>query len=273
MTSLELKNFIRATLVATRTIAQEISAFDEVIDFITSSLTTGIPAWTNALTFNTDGTGAGSFCTYPDTNGALRFWKTKTSANINNAPPTNPATTENTYWIEVSPSAGSAIQEWAAGVYGSGLVIVYHDHSTYGRGLYLLAAATRPFNSTNIETEITAGDWVRITTRPGEPARVQSVTSSATVTPNADTDDMVKITAQAAGLTLANPTGTPTEGQMIIIRIKDNGAARSIGYGSKYRALGITLPTTTVISKTLYLAMSYNITDDKWDVIGVRQEA
>lgn len=105
------------------------------------------------------------------------------------------------------------------------------------------------------------------------PTRVQSVTSSATVTPNADTDDMVKITAQAAGLTLANPTGTPLEGQGMVIRIKDNGTARAISYGSEYRALGTTLPTTTVISKTLYIAMVRNLTDSKWDVVGVSQEA
>ena len=60
--------------------------------------------------------------------------------------------------------------------------------------------------------------------------RVQSITSSATVTPNCDSYDMVKVTAQAAGLTLANPTGTPTEGQMMVIRIKDDGTARSITF-------------------------------------------
>jgi hypothetical protein len=103
--------------------------------------------------------------------------------------------------------------------------------------------------------------------------RVQSVASSATVTANADTNDMVIITAQAEALTLANPTGTPTEGQGLIYRIKDNGTARTIGYGANFRALGITLPTTTVISKTLYLACVWNVADSKWDVIGERQEA
>ncbi len=167
MTSLELKNFIRATLIATRSIAQEITVFDEVIDFITSSLNTGIPAWTNALTFNTDGTGAGSFCTYPDTNGALRFWKTKTSANINNAPPTNPATTESTYWIEVSPSSGSAIKEWAPGLFGTGYIVVGYNPGG-GDLLYKLAEPTRPFLSEDFDAEFLAGKWVALapTTQP-----------------------------------------------------------------------------------------------------------
>lgn len=101
---------------------------------------------------------------------------------------------------------------------------------------------------------------------------VQSVTSSATVTPTFS-DDQVNITAQAAGLTLANPTGTAVPAWGMAIRIKDNGTARSITYGSQYRAIGVTLPTTTVISKTLYLGMIYNSADTKWDVVAVAQEA
>lgn len=101
---------------------------------------------------------------------------------------------------------------------------------------------------------------------------IQSVSSSATVTPTFS-DDLVKITAQAAGLTLANPTGTAIDGLGIVIRIKDNGTARSISYGTQYRAIGVTLPTTTVISKTLYLAMIFNNDDTKWDVLAVGQEA
>lgn len=101
---------------------------------------------------------------------------------------------------------------------------------------------------------------------------IQSVTSSATVTPTF-ADDMVKITAQAAALALANPTGTAIPGLGMVIRIKDNGTARAITYDTQYRAIGVTLPTTTVISKTLYLAMIYNSDDTKWDVVAVGQQA
>jgi len=103
-------------------------------------------------------------------------------------------------------------------------------------------------------------------------ARVQTVTSSATVTPTA-TNDLVTITAQAVGLTLANPTGAFSEGKSLMIRIKDNGTAQTIAFGTNYRAIGITLPTTTVISKTLYLGIIYNSTDGKWDVLGLNQQA
>lgn len=104
-------------------------------------------------------------------------------------------------------------------------------------------------------------------------ARVQSVTGAATVTPDADADDMVKITAQDQALTLANPTGTPTEGQKLVIRIKDNFTARSISFGSQYRALGNTLPTITTLGKTLYLGLIYNSTDTKWDLVAKTEQA
>ena len=96
--------------------------------------------------------------------------------------------------------------------------------------------------------------------------RVQVVTSAATVTP-ISTNDLIKITTQAEALTLANPTGTFVEGQDFLIRIKDNGTARAITFDTKYRAIGVSLPTTTTISKTMYLGVIYNATDDKFDVV------
>lgn len=101
---------------------------------------------------------------------------------------------------------------------------------------------------------------------------VQSVTSSATVTPTF-LDDLVIVTAQAAALDLANPTGTAKHGHGIVIRLKDNGTGRAITYGSQYRAIGITLPTTTVANKTTYIGMIYNATDTKWDCVSTGTEA
>lgn len=105
-----------------------------------------------------------------------------------------------------------------------------------------------------------------------EAPRIQAVTSAATVTPTFS-NDQVNITAQAAGLTLANPTGTAIDGKTLIVRIKDNGGAQTIAYGTQYRAIGVTLPTTTVAGKTLYLGLIFNNTDTKWDCVAVSQEA
>jgi hypothetical protein len=96
----------------------------------------------------------------------------------------------------------------------------------------------------------------------------QSVVSSATVTPTA-TSNQVVITAQNEALFLANPTETWVQGQSLIIRIKDDNTPRAISFDTKYRAIGVTLPTTTTANKIIYLGIIYNSTDDKWDVIGI----
>jgi len=139
-----------------------INSLFAIIDFTTTQVASIIPDWTAALTFNTDGTAAGAYCKHPDTDGKIRIFETKTDGNINHEPPTNPVITEDTYWKEVSSSAGAAIPEWAAGIYGPGLIIVYHNHSVDGDGLYILKEPVRPFASADIEAEITALKWAQI---------------------------------------------------------------------------------------------------------------
>ena len=102
---------------------------------------------------------------------------------------------------------------------------------------------------------------------------VTSVSSTATLTPGGS-ERQLNITAQAAALTIANPTPANfSPGQGLLIRIKDNGTARAITWDTNYRAVGVTLPTTTVINKTLYVGMIWNSTDSKFDVLAVGQEA
>ena len=98
--------------------------------------------------------------------------------------------------------------------------------------------------------------------------RVTSVSDSATPTPSADTDDMYIITGLTQTATFAAPTGTPTQGQKIVIRVKDNGTARTLAWNAIYRGSSdLSLPTITVASKTMYLGFIYNSTDSKWDLL------
>jgi len=87
------------------------------------------------------------------------------------------------------------------------------------------------------------------------------------------TCDQFEITAQAGALLFNNPSGTPLGGQKLIIRIKDNGTARALTWDTQFRAMGNALPSTTVLSKTLYMGFIYNATDTKWDLVAVAQEA
>lgn len=107
-------------------------------------------------------------------------------------------------------------------------------------------------------------------------ARIISTSSASTITPTADTADQYIVTALATAATIATPSGTPTDGQKLILRIEDNGVARALTWtttAGAYRAVGTDLPTITVISKALYVGCIYNSQDGFWDVIAVAQQA
>ena len=97
--------------------------------------------------------------------------------------------------------------------------------------------------------------------------------STSTLTPNIDTNEQESVTALAAALTIAAPSGTASTGMKLIIRLEDNGTARALTWNAIYRALGATIPTTTVANKITYVGLVYNGTDTKWDVVAVSQEA
>jgi len=82
------------------------------------------------------------------------------------------------------------------------------------------------------------------------------------------TCDEFDVTAQAGALKLNNPSGTPVNGQKLIVRIKDNGTAQNLTYDTQFRASSdLALPTTTVLGKTLYMGFIFNLTDTKWDLV------
>lgn len=105
--------------------------------------------------------------------------------------------------------------------------------------------------------------------------RVSSEASSATPTINTDNVDAHSITALAATITsmTTNLSGTPTNFQKLIIRIKDNGTARGITWGTSFEAKGVALPTTTVISKVLTVGFIYDTVTSKWGCVASNQEA
>lgn len=185
----------------------------------------------------------------------------KVISDVTTAQPGSPANGD----VYIIPASATGTQ-WATFTLGD--LVIYRD----GTWTAFAPVEGVVVNVAGTLKQWTGSAWSAIVGGASRSPAIQAVTSSATVTPTFD-DDMVKITAQAAGLTLANPTGTPIAGLGMVIRIKDNGTARSITFGSQYRAIGLSLPTTTVISKTLYIAMIYNSDDTKWDVVAVGQEA
>jgi hypothetical protein len=103
--------------------------------------------------------------------------------------------------------------------------------------------------------------------------RTSTVADTATLTPDISTNDQFNITAQAQALTVAAPTGTPVDGNKLILRILDNGTGRAITWNATYTVIGTTLPTTTTASKMLYVGCIYNSTNTRWDVVAVTTQA
>lgn len=99
--------------------------------------------------------------------------------------------------------------------------------------------------------------------------RVTKIVTGATATPDADATDLFCITALNQGLTIANPTGTPTDGQILLMRIEDNGTTRSLTWGSAYEG-DIVLPTATVAGKHMTFGFLYNTDNalNKWCLVG-----
>ena len=102
--------------------------------------------------------------------------------------------------------------------------------------------------------------------------RVKTFTSDATPDINSDDYDAVTITAQAVAITDVNVTGTPTNFQHLVFRIKDSGAAKSLTFGSDFEAKGVALPDTTVASKVMTLGFIYDTVSSKWGLVALSQE-
>ena len=101
---------------------------------------------------------------------------------------------------------------------------------------------------------------------------VNSVATATTLTPNIDENEQEVVTDLASALTIAAPTGTPSTGMKLVIRLTDNGTNRALTWNVIYRAIGITLPTTTTANKILYVGFVYNESGSKWDAVAVKEE-
>jgi hypothetical protein len=98
--------------------------------------------------------------------------------------------------------------------------------------------------------------------------RVNTVASSATPAINTDTTDLFTITALAANITsmTSGLTGTPTDGQKLMIRIKGDATPRTITWGASFVSSGVAtlLATTTAASKTHMVGLIYDSASAKW---------
>lgn len=104
------------------------------------------------------------------------------------------------------------------------------------------------------------------------PRVASSGTFNGTITPSVA--EVYNIYSISGDITIAAPSGTPTDGQRLTLRIRDNGVApRSIAWDVAYRPIGVSLPDTTTLSKLIIVGCIYNSTDSLWDVVATGAEA
>jgi hypothetical protein len=100
--------------------------------------------------------------------------------------------------------------------------------------------------------------------------RVVAVADGTSITPNADTSDIVtQANTQSAGtLTMNAPSGSAVNGQGLVIRMSST-AVQTFAWNAIYQgSADLPLPlTTSGASKTDYLGFIYNSTTTKWQVL------
>jgi hypothetical protein len=142
---------------------------------------------------------------------------------------------------------------------------------------------TAPLTATNVQSALDevagkypAGAVVGISdtqqlTNKRVTKRLVTVTQSATPTINTDNTDIASITGLAQAITsmTTNLSGTPVNGEMLMVQITDNGTARAITWGASFAATtSYALPTTTVISTLLRSLFQWNSGTSKWECVG-----
>ena len=143
-------------------------------------------------------------------------------------------------------------------------------------GINLVPKGTGTVQANGVPLVTTTGTQT-LTNKRIDPRASSTASITSPLAWNSDNFDLYAATAQAGALTINADSGTPVNGQKIIFRFKDNGTARALtwttGSSKSFQAVGITLPTTTVINKTTYVGCIYNAADDRWDAVATVTQA
>lgn len=99
-----------------------------------------------------------------------------------------------------------------------------------------------------------------------------TATTTATLTPTSSTANRrtpvyYNYTAQATAMVVANPTGSWQDMQVLAIKVLDNSTARALSFGANFDFGTATAPTTTTISKRIYMEFMYDGASAKFDYV------
>jgi hypothetical protein len=179
-------------------------------------------------------------------------------------------------YVEISPSPGStdSVTEGSTNLYytNARASSAAPVQSVAGRsGAVVLTATDVGLGNVDNTSNATERAAVATLTNKRVTERVNTVASSATPAINTDTTDLFTITALAANITsmTTNLTGTPTDGQKLMIRIK-GAAAQTITWGASFISSGVaTLLASTVAGKTHTVGLVWDAALQYWVCVAV----
>lgn len=125
-----------------------------------------------------------------------------------------------------------------------------------------VAVLTSNESGANSLTDINANFAILEATRK----KITVVAQSATPTINTDNTNIAYITGLGQAVTsfTTNLSGTPSNGDTLIIDITDDGTGRALTWGSGFESSTVVLPTTTVASTKLTIGFRWNVATSKW---------
>ena len=130
------------------------------------------------------------------------------------------------------------------------------------------SSTTDPTDTTRLNYN---GSFYATTITANVKARVVVVTGTASISINVDTTDIAthSNTQNAGGVLTITATGSPTDGQKLILRIVSVNSLSPITWNSIFAgSADLSLPTTTTGSnKYDYMGFIYNATASKWQIL------
>lgn len=194
-------------------------------------------------------------------------------------------------YVVINAATGGSVTVKASGQTGVTVAVGETAHIAFNGTDYVLVAGTQQYPGAGMAVSTGTGWGTSKATPTGDVVgtsdtqtltnkritpRIVTIADAATITPTGDTADEYTVTALAQAASVAAPSGTPTDGQKLVLRIKDNGVARALTWtttSGAYRVVGTTLPTTTTAGKVTYVGCIYNGQDVFWDVVAVATQA